>query len=61
MPTGGTARFASPLNVSDFIKISSIIELDDATAAQLSPIAARIAQAEQLDGHARAAFKRLRD
>ncbi len=59
MPTGGTARFASPLNVSDFVKISSIIELDDATSAQLSPIAARIAQAEQLDGHARAAGMRL--
>lgn len=59
MPTSGTARFASPLNVSDFIKISSIIELDDATSAQLSPVAARIAQAEQLDGHASAALKRI--
>lgn len=61
MPTGGTARFASPLNVSDFVKISSIIELDDATSAQLSPIAARIAQAELLDGHAAAAERRLVD
>lgn len=61
MPTGGTARFASPLNVSDFVKISSIIELDDATSAQLSPIAARIAQAELLDGHAAAAERRLGD
>ncbi len=61
MPTGGTARFASPLNVSDFVKISSIIELDDATSAQLSPIAARIAQAEMLDGHAAAAKRRLGD
>ncbi len=59
MPTSGTARFASPLNVSDFIKISSIIDLDEHTAAQLSPIAARIAQAEQLDGHASAAMKRI--
>jgi len=59
MPTGGTARFASPLNVSDFVKISSIVELDDVTSAQLSPIAARIAQAEQLDAHANAAFKRI--
>ncbi len=59
MPTSGTARFASPLNVSDFIKISSIIELDDTTSAQLSPVAARIAQAEQLDGHASAALKRI--
>lgn len=61
MPTGGTARFASPLNVSDFVKISSIIELDNATSALLSPIAARIAQAEMLDGHAAAAKRRLGD
>ncbi|NKQ34310.1 MAG: histidinol dehydrogenase [Chloroflexi bacterium] len=58
MPTGGTARFASPLNVADFVKISSIIELDDATSARLSPIAAQIARAEMLDGHAAAAEKR---
>ncbi len=59
MPTGGTARFASPLNVSDFVKISSIIQLDDATSARLSPIAAQIARAEMLDGHAAAAEKRV--
>ncbi|HUM70806.1 MAG TPA: histidinol dehydrogenase, partial [Chloroflexota bacterium] len=61
MPTGGTARFASPLNVSDFVKISSIVELDDATSAMLSSVAARIAQAEMLDGHAAAARKRFGD
>ena len=59
MPTGGTARFTSPLNVSDFVKISSIIELDDATSARLSPIAARIALAEELTAHANAAQKRM--
>ena len=60
MPTGGTARFASPLNVFDFVRINSIIELDDATATQLSPIAARIAQAEQLTAHANAATLRAK-
>jgi histidinol dehydrogenase len=55
MPTNGTARFASPLNVLDFVKISSILQLDDATSARLSVAAARIAQAEALDGHANAA------
>lgn len=59
MPTGGTARFASPLNVLDFMKISSIIQLDEATSAQLSPIAARIAAAEQLTAHANAALIRM--
>ena len=61
MPTSGTARFASPLNVLDFVKISSIIELDDATSAQLSPIAAKIAAAEGLTAHAAATKKRLGD
>ncbi len=59
MPTSGTARFASPLNVLDFVKISSIIQLDDATSAELSPIAAPIAQAEGLTAHANAAEKRV--
>ncbi|MFQ5398480.1 MAG: histidinol dehydrogenase [Anaerolineae bacterium] len=59
MPTSGTARFASPLNVLDFVKISSIIQLDDDTSARLSPIAAQIARAEGLTAHANAASKRL--
>ena len=60
MPTGGSARFASPLNVLDFLKINSIIQLDQVTSARLSPHAMRIAQAEQLTGHASAAAKRMR-
>ena len=59
MPTNGTARFASPLNVLDFVKISSIVQLDDQTSAQISAAATRIAQAEGLDGHANAAKKRI--
>jgi histidinol dehydrogenase len=55
MPTGGTARFASPLNVMDFVKISSIIALDETTGRELSQLAATIARAEQLTGHAAAA------
>ena len=61
MPTGGTARFASPLNVLDFVKIISIIGLDAATAAQIGPAAARLAQAEALTAHASAASARIRD
>ncbi len=58
MPTNATARFASPLNVADFVKISSIINIDPATAKALAPVAAIIAMAEGLDGHAAAAQKR---
>ncbi|MFI5223945.1 MAG: histidinol dehydrogenase, partial [Nitrospirales bacterium] len=58
MPTGGSARFASPLNVWDFVKIVSLIALDGSTAQSLGPIAATIAQAECLDAHANAALQR---
>jgi len=59
MPTGGTARFASPLNVLDFVRITSVIDLDAATAAALAPAAARLARAEALTAHAAAAEWRL--
>jgi histidinol dehydrogenase len=55
MPTGGTARFASPVNVLDFVKIVSIIALDATSADALSRVAAQIARAEQLTAHAHAA------
>ena len=55
MPTGSSARFSSPLSVLDFVKFISIVELDEATSARLSPVAARIAQAESLTAHAQAA------
>ncbi|MBN2147691.1 MAG: histidinol dehydrogenase, partial [Anaerolineales bacterium] len=58
MPTSGTARFASPLNVLDFVKITSIIALDAETSRMLSPVAARLAQAEQLSAHAASALLR---
>jgi histidinol dehydrogenase len=58
MPTGGTARFASPLNVLDFVKISSLIALDEATSRSLSALAEEIARAESLDAHAAAAKQR---
>ncbi|MBP7693013.1 MAG: histidinol dehydrogenase [Anaerolineales bacterium] len=59
MPTGGTARFASPLNVLDFVRLTSLIALDAATTAQIAPLAATLAQAEQLDAHAQAARQRI--
>jgi histidinol dehydrogenase len=59
MPTGGTARFSSPVNVLDFVKIVNVIALDATTAARISPAAARIAQAESLTAHAAAAQARI--
>ena len=60
MPTGGTARFASPLNVLDFVRITSLIDLDAGTMAELAPAAALLAQAEGLTAHAAAAERRVR-
>lgn len=59
MPTGGTARFASPLNVLDFVRITSIIDLDERTVDELAPVAARLARAEGLTAHAAAAEQRV--
>ena len=61
MPTGGSARFASPLNVLDFVHLVSLIGLDPATTRQIAPIAAVIAAAEGLDAHANAARLRAED
>lgn len=59
LPTAGAARFASPLGVHDFIKHTSILELSaDALRAQADAIV-RIARAEGLEAHARAALLRL--
>ncbi len=55
MPTGGTARFASPLNVLDFVKINSLIALDQDTSRALSAVAAELAHVESLTAHAAAA------
>ena len=60
LPTSGTARFSSPLGVYDFVKRSSLIEVSEAGAQVLGPIASTLAQGEGLQAHARAAEMRLR-
>src|SRR5215211_975884 len=58
MPTGGSARYASPLSVTDFLKTMSLIAVPDEVTRSLGE-AARIARAEGLTAHARALEKRL--
>jgi histidinol dehydrogenase len=58
LPTGGAARYASPLGVYDFVKRTSIIEYDAATAAAHADAIATLAACEGLDGHGRAALLR---
>ena len=59
LPTSGTCRFSSPLGVYDFQKRSSLIEVSEAGAQVLGPIAATLAYGEGLQAHARAAELRL--
>jgi histidinol dehydrogenase len=60
LPTGGTARFSSPLNITDFIKYMNVVAIKDQTLCrELWSSAATIARVEGLEGHARAADKRL--
>jgi histidinol dehydrogenase len=55
MPTGGSARFSSPLNVWDFVHLLSLVALDPITASKISATAAAFARAEGLEAHAQAA------
>ena len=61
LPTGGTARFSSPLNVVDFIKFINLVNIDEADLKELTDAASTIAKAEGFDAHARAAEKRLKN
>ena len=59
LPTGGTARFASPLGVYDFVKRTSIIQAGPRTLRRLGPAIVRLARLEGLDAHGRAVERRL--
>ncbi|MGI6077079.1 MAG: histidinol dehydrogenase [Fastidiosipilaceae bacterium] len=53
LPTSGTARFFSPLNVEDFRKKMSIIHYNQASLNAVAESVERLAMVEQLDCHAR--------
>lgn len=52
LPTGGTARFSSPLGVYDFIKRTSLLQFDRKSFMLLSDTVEAIADIEGLDAHA---------
>jgi histidinol dehydrogenase len=60
LPTGGTARFSSPLGVYDFVKRTSIIEASPRTLARLGEPLLRLARMEGLTAHGAAVERRLR-
>jgi histidinol dehydrogenase len=59
LPTGGTARFFSPLGVEDFLKRMSVIGFEPGPLGVLGPHAVRLAELEGLHAHARAVAIRL--
>jgi histidinol dehydrogenase len=61
LPTNGTARFSSPLNVDDFIKKSSIISYSKKAIIENGHKVAAFARLEGLEAHARAVEYRLEE
>ncbi|MBD0306321.1 MAG: histidinol dehydrogenase, partial [Nitrospiraceae bacterium] len=53
LPTGGTARFFSPLSVDDYVKKSNLIAYSQEELAKVKEHVVRIAQMEGLDAHAK--------
>ena len=60
LPTAGTARFFSCLNVGDFQKRISIISFTKETLSRLAESTIRLARMESLEAHARSVEKRLK-
>lgn len=59
LPTGGTARFYSPLNVDTFMKKSSVIAFSQVTLQRYGADIMRLAGVEGLDAHANAVKVRM--
>ncbi|MBI5682353.1 MAG: histidinol dehydrogenase [Deltaproteobacteria bacterium] len=59
LPTGGTARFSSPLGVEDFVKRSSIISFSKKGLEKLGKDVIRFADIEGLEAHGKSAGIRL--
>ena len=59
LPTGGTARYASPLGVYDFVKRTSVIRYTRARLAEDADAIIALAEAEGLYGHAEAVRMRV--
>jgi len=60
LPTGGTARFSSPLNVMDFMKLTNVSKVGEGLMSLAGEAAMTIALSEGLDAHAQAVALRLK-
>jgi len=61
LPTGGSARFFSPLGTYDFLKRTTIIQAEKRALRALAPKITHLARLEGLDDHARAVEARFRN
>ncbi len=59
LPTGGTARFSSPLGVQDFVKRQSVTRLTRKCFSEIKEATARFADMEGLKAHAKAVRARF--
>ncbi|MCG8701130.1 MAG: histidinol dehydrogenase, partial [Bacteroidales bacterium] len=59
LPTGGSSKIFSPLNVNDFLKQSSIISYNKQALANAAKSIEKMADIEGLDAHARSVTKRV--
>ncbi|MDD3324592.1 MAG: histidinol dehydrogenase [Sulfurospirillaceae bacterium] len=59
LPTGGTARFYSPLGVDNFLKKSSIISMSEKGIKEIGPACAMLARAEGLGAHESSVLERI--
>jgi histidinol dehydrogenase len=61
LPTGGTARFSSPLSVRDFVKWTSLVgPISEQGLKRIGPDVIALAEAEGLTAHAEAVRRRLK-
>ncbi|HSR36707.1 MAG TPA: histidinol dehydrogenase [Desulfurivibrionaceae bacterium] len=61
LPTGGTARFFSPLSTDDFVKKSSIVYFSESGLKRMGSDIVRIAGLEGLEAHAKSVSVRLKE
>ena len=59
LPTGGTARFFSPLGVDDFLKRTSVVRFEPSKLRELGADVMRLAELEGFSGHAKSVELRL--
>jgi histidinol dehydrogenase len=59
LPTGGAARFSSPLSVRDFQRRQSVVRMTEAGLARVTEDLVRVALAEGFRGHAQSVLTRF--